>query len=56
MLTLLQGICGPKVRGLEQHSTLLVEGCEIQSEMDSVICHLQGMLLGLYNEVSRVTV
>ena len=52
---LLQQICGPKVRGLEQHATLLVEGCKIQSEMDTVGCHWQDMLLPHYFLASRET-
>ena len=53
---LLQEICGPKVRGLEHDATLLVEGCKIQSEMDTVGCHWQDMLLPHYIQASRVTV
>ena len=53
---LLQEICGPKVRGLEQHATLLAEGCKIQSELDTVGCHWQDMLLRFYINASRVTV
>ncbi len=53
---LLQQICGPKVRGLEQHATLMVEGCNIQSELDTVGCHWQDMLLPHYIQASRVTV
>ena len=53
---LLQHICGPKVRGFEQHATLFVESCEIQSDMDAVGCHWQDMLLGHYIQASRVTV
>ncbi len=51
---LLQQICGPQLQGLEQHATLLVEGCEhgeIQSELDTVtgrIC--------CYHAISRVAV
>ncbi len=45
---LLQEICGPKVRGLEHHATLLVEGCKIQSEMDTAGCHWQDILLPYY--------
>ncbi len=52
---LLQEICGPKVRGLAQHATLLVEGCKIQSEMDTAGCHWQDMLLTHYMQASRVT-
>ncbi len=52
---LLQEICGPKVRGLEQHATLLVEGCRIQSEMDTAGCHWQDMLLPHYIQASQVT-
>ncbi len=52
---LLQEICGPKVRGLEQHATLLVEGCTIQSEMDLAGCHWQDMLLPHYIQASQVT-
>ena len=52
---LLQEICGPKVRGLEQHATLLVEGCKIQSEMDTAGCHWQDMLLPHYIRASQVT-
>ena len=52
---LLQEICGPKVRGLEQHATLLVEGCKIQSEMDLAGCHWQDMLLPHYIRASQVT-
>ncbi len=53
---LLQQICGPKVRGLEQSATLMVEGCKIQSELDTVGCHWQDMLLPHYIQASRVTV
>ncbi len=53
---LLQEICGPKVRGLEQHATLLTEGCKIQSEMDTVGCHWQDMLLEHYIQAGAVTV
>ncbi len=53
---LLQNTCGPKVRGLEQHATLLVESCKIQSEMDAMGCHWQDMLLPHYISASRVTV
>ncbi len=53
---LLQEICGAKVRGLEQHATLLVEGCKIQSEMDTAGCHWQDMLLSHYIQASQVTV
>ncbi len=52
---LLHGICGPKVRGLEQAVTLLVEGCKIQSELDAG-CQWQDMLLPHYIQASRVTV
>ena len=53
---LLQEICGPTVRGLKQHAALLVEGCEIQSQMDTVGCHWQGILLGYYINASNATV
>ncbi len=53
---LLQETCGPKVQGLEQHATLLLEGCKIQSKMDTVGCHWQDMLLPHYIQASRVTV
>ena len=53
---LLQETCGSKARGLEQHATLLVNGCKIQSEMDTVGCHWQDMLLHHYIRASRVTV
>ncbi len=54
---LLQVMCGPdKVRGLEHHATLLVEGCKIQAELDTVGCHWQKMLLPHYIQASRVTV
>ncbi len=49
---LLQQICGPKVQGLEQHATLLVEGCKIQMEMDTTGCHWQDMLLSHYIQAS----
>ncbi len=53
---LLKETCGiSKVRGLEQHATLLVEGCKIQSDMDTVGCHWQDMLLPHYIQASRVT-
>ncbi len=52
---LMQEICGPKVRGFEQHATLLVEGCKIQSEMEKVGCHWQDMLLPHYIQASRAT-
>ncbi len=41
---------------MEQHATLLVEGCNIQSEMDAVGYHWQDMLLEGYIQASRVTV
>ncbi len=53
---LVQDVCGPKVRGLELHATLLVEGCKIESEMDTIGCHWQDMLLPYYIQASRVTV
>ncbi len=53
---LLQETCGHKVQGLEHHATLLVEGCKIESEMDTVGCHWQDMLLPHYLQASRVTV
>ncbi len=53
---LLHQICGPKVTGLEQHATLLVEGCNIQSEMDTVGWHWQDMLLPHYIHAGHVTV
>ena len=53
---LLQESCEPKVRGFEQHATLLVDGCKIQSEMDTVGCHWQDMLLPHYIQASQVTV
>ena len=52
---LLQQICGPKVRGFKQHATLLVEGCNIESEMDTAGCHWQDMLLPHYIQASQVT-
>ena len=52
---MLQDICGSKVRGLEQHAILLVEGCKIQSAMDLAGCHWQDMLLPHYIQASRVT-
>ncbi len=52
---LLQEICGSKVRGLEQHATLWVQGCKIQSDMDAVGCHWQDMLLRYYIDASHVT-
>ncbi len=52
---ILRETCGPKVRGLEQHATLLVEGCKMQSELDTVGCHWQDMLLPHYLQASRVT-
>ncbi len=53
---MLRKTCEPKVRGLEQHAPLLVEGCKIQSELDTVGCHWQDMLLPHYPQASRVTV
>ncbi len=53
---LLQETCGPKVRGMEQLATLFMEGCKIQSELDTVGCHWQDMLLPHYMQASRVTV
>ncbi len=44
------------VRGFKQDATLLVKGCNIQSEMDAAGCHWQDMLLGHYIKASRVTV
>ena len=52
---LLHEICGPKVRGFQQHATLLVDGCKIQSEMDLAGCHWQDMLLPHYIQASKVT-
>ncbi len=51
----LREICGPKVRGFEQHATLWVQGCKIQSDMDAVGCHWQDMLLRYYINASHVT-
>ncbi len=51
----LHEICGSKVRGLEQHATLLVEGCKIQSKMDAVGCPWQDMLLRYYINASHAT-
>ncbi len=53
---LLQEVCGSKIGGLEHHATLLVEGCKIQSELDTARCHWQDMLLRYYIQASRVTV
>ncbi len=53
---LLQDLCGPKVRGLKHHATLMVKGCRIQSEMDNAGCHRQDMLLPHYIQASHVTV
>ncbi len=47
---------GPKVQGLGQHATLFVKGCKIQSDMDTIGCHWQDMLLPHYIHASRVTV
>ncbi len=52
----LQEMCGSKVRGFRQHATLMVEGCAIQSEMDTVGCHWEDMLLRHYIQASRVTI
>ncbi len=52
----LQEVCGHTVRGFEQHATLLVESCKIQSEMEIAGCHWQDMLLEYYIQASRVTV
>ena len=51
----LRDICGPKVRGFEQHATLWVQGCKIQSDMDAVGCPWQDMLLRYYINASQVT-
>ncbi len=51
----LREICGSKVRGLEHHATLLMEGCHIQSEMDTSGCHWQDMLLRHYIRASHTT-
>ncbi len=53
---LLQQTCGPNTRGFAQRATLLVEGCKIQTEMDTVGCKWQDMLLPHYINASRVTV
>ncbi len=53
---LLQQMCGSKIKGMEQHATLMVEGCKIQPELDTAGCHWQDMLLGHYINASRVTV
>ncbi len=53
---LLQEQCGHKVLGLEQHATLLMETCKIQTEMDVVDCHWQDMLLEHYIHASEMTV
>ncbi len=52
---LLQQICGPKVRGLEQHANLLVESCKILSEMHLAGCHWQDMLLPYHIQASQMT-
>ncbi len=52
---LLQQICGPKVKGFEQHATLGVEGCKIQSEMDASGCKWQDILLEYYIEAGYKT-
>ena len=52
---LLRETCGPKVQGLEQHATLFVKGCKIQSDMDTIGCHWQDMLLPCYIQASRFT-
>ncbi len=53
---LLRDICKHKVQGFEQHATLLVEGCKIQTEMDSVECQWQDILLPHYIQASHTTV
>ncbi len=53
---MLHNTCGHRVRGLERHATLFVEGCKIQSKLETVGCHWQDMLLAHYINASRVTV
>ncbi len=53
---MLKTATGPKVRGFGQHATLLGGGCKIQSEMDTIGCHWQDILLSHYIHASRVTV
>ncbi len=52
---LLQETCGPRVRGFALQATLLIEGCEIQTLMDSIGCPWQDMLIWHYMEASRKT-
>ncbi len=51
----LQQVCGPRVRGLEQHATLLLEGCQIQTLMHRSECNWQEMLMPHYIKASDVT-
>ncbi len=51
----MQTICGPKVNGFEPHTSLLVEGCNVESERDTLGCHWQDMLLPHYIQASRVS-
>ncbi len=45
----------PKVNGFEPHASLLVEGCNVESEMVTLGCHWQDMLLPHYIQASRVS-
>ncbi len=52
---LLQETCGTMVRGLAQYATLFIEGCRLQSDMDTAGCHWQDMLLRYYIQAGSVT-
>ncbi len=52
---LLQETCGPYLQGLEHHATLLVDGCQLQSDMDIVRCPWQEILLPYYIQASKLT-
>ncbi len=53
---LLREICGTEVRKFALHATLLVMGCQIQTDLDTAGCPWQGMLLGHYMNASQATV
>ncbi len=55
MLETAAGGLWPKVRGIEQHGTLSVERCKIQTEIDTADCQWQDMPLPYYIQISRVT-
>ncbi len=53
---LFQQKCGSNATGFELQSTLMVEGCKIQSEMDTALCKWQDVLLEYYIQAGRETI